>query len=63
MKSNKDNSEHKYLTYSIVVGMIIGTVIAVVTTLNIGICAGAGMLLGVVVGTTIDYQKNKEKKD
>ncbi len=49
--------EHKYLMYGIPFGLIIGTGIAVIASLNIGVCAGIGMLLGIVVGTIMDEKK------
>lgn len=52
--------EHKYLTYGIIVGMLFGTVIAVIAHFNIGICVGLAMLLGIVIGTIIDYEKKKK---
>lgn len=52
--------EHEYLTYSIIAGLLFGTVMAVVAHLNIGICVGLAMLLGIVIGTTIDYEKKKK---
>ena len=54
MHNNKNDENHKYLAYCIPAGLLIGTAIAVVASLNIGICAGVGMLLGVVIGTIID---------
>lgn len=59
---NKDKNEYKYLCYGIPTGLLIGVIVAVVATLNIGVCAGIGMLLGVVIGTTIDYEKKKQIK-
>ena len=57
----KENGEHTYLCYSIPAGLLIGVVIAALASLNIGVCAGIGMLLGIVIGTTVDYEKNPDK--
>lgn len=56
---DKNTNEHKYLSYGIPAGLLLGTAVAVLTSLNIGVCAGVGMLGGIVVGTIIDAEKNK----
>lgn len=53
MKSNK------YLICGIIAGIFCGTVAAVITRFNIGICTGIATLLGIVAGTTIDYEQKK----
>ena len=55
-----NDNEHKYLAYGIPAGLLIGTMVAVVTSLNIGVCSGIGMLLGIVVGNIFD-EGNKNK--
>ncbi len=52
-------NEHKYLSYGIPTGLMLGTAIAVLASLNIGICAGFGMLFGIMVGVVIDEAKKK----
>ena len=72
-KDCQNQSEHKYLTYCMIAGLPIGAAIAVIAAMllhqNIGmffaIGAGVGMMLGIVVGTTIDFeiQKKSEKSN
>ena len=58
MKSNK------YLTIGLLTGFIVGGCIGVLAwaflqnLFAISICAGIGMLIGIVIGTLIDYEKN-----
>lgn len=61
MSKDKNKDEHKYLCYCIPAGLLVGTVAAVLTPLSIGIGAGMGMLLGIVIGTTIDYEAKNKK--
>ena len=57
MKSNK------YLTIGLLTGFIVGGCIGVLAwaflqnLFAISICAGIGMLIGIVIGTLIDYEK------
>lgn len=56
MKSNK------YLTIGLLTGFIVGGCIGVLAwaflqnLFAISICAGIGMLIGIVIGTLIDYE-------
>lgn len=62
MKSNK------YLTIGLLTGFIVGGCIGVLAwaflqnLFAISICAGIGMLIGIVIGTLIDYEKIIIKK-
>lgn len=56
---NKNDNENKYLSYGIPAGALIGTMVAVLTSLNIGVCAGIGMSIGIVAGTIIDEATKK----
>lgn len=61
MKSNK------YLTIGLLTGFIVGGCIGVLAwaflqnLFAISICAGIGMLIGIVIGTLIDYEKNNHQ--
>lgn len=61
------NSNHKYLTMFLLIGFIVGAFIGVLlwdfmhNIFSIPIGAGLGMLIGIVVGATIDYQKNNQQ--
>ena len=62
MKSNK------YLTIGLLTGFIVGGCIGVLAwaflqnLFAISICAGIGMLIGIVIGTLIDYEKNNHQE-
>ena len=62
MKSNK------YLTIGLLTGFIVGGCIGVLAwaflqnLFAIPICASIGMLIGIVIGTAIDYQNNHQEK-
>ena len=62
MKSNK------YLTIGLLTGFIVGGSIGVLAwtflqnLFAISICAGIGMLIGIVIGTLIDYEKNNHQE-
>ena len=62
MKSNK------YLTIGLLTGFIVGGCIGVLAwaflqnLFAIPICASIGMLIGIVIGTVIDYQNNHQEK-
>ena len=62
MKSNK------YLTIGLLTGFIVGGCIGVLAwaflqnLFAISICAGIGMLIGIVIGKLIDYEKNNNKE-
>ena len=59
------NKSYKYLTMFLLIGFIVGAFIGVLlwafthNVFSISIGAGLGMLIGIVIGATIDYQKNK----
>ena len=55
---NKEKGKYIHLCYGCSIGLLIGVVITVVVSLPIGICAGIGLLLG-VVGSTLYYEKSK----
>ena len=63
MKSNK------YLTIGLLTGFIVGGCIGVLAwaflqnLFAISICAGIGMLIGIVIGTLIDYEKNNHRSE
>ena len=58
--------KHKYLTICLSIGFSAGTFIGILIWIflhnvsGIGICSGIGMLIGIVAGTLIDYQKNNK---
>ncbi len=56
------DNKNKYLTAGIPLGLLLGTGFAILTSCNIGVCAGVGMLLGIVGGTIID-ESEKNKKE
>ena len=62
MKSNK------YLTIGLLSGFIVGGCMGVLAwaflqnLFAISICAGIGMLIGIVIGTLIDYEKNNHQE-
>lgn len=62
MKSNK------YLTIGLLTGFIVGGCIGVLAwaflqnLFAISICAGIGMLIGIVIGTLIDYEKKSSRE-
>ena len=47
------------MSYGIPAGLLIGTTVAVLTSLNIGVCAGIGMLIGIVAVTIVDEATKK----
>ncbi len=51
------NNPHQSLAYGIPVGLLLGTGAAVIFSLSIGLCAGIGMLLGIVVGAIADAEQ------
>ena len=61
------NNNHKYLTMFLLVGFIVGAFIGVLlwafmhNIFSIPIGTGLGMFIGIVVGATIDYQKNNQQ--
>lgn len=57
---DKNTNEQKYLSYGIPAGLLIGTAIAVLSSLNIGVCAGVGMLMGIVIGAIMDSKKSDD---
>lgn len=60
---DKSKDEHQYLCYCIPAGLLIGTLIGVLASLPIGMCSAIGMLIGIAVGATIDYEIKKRKSD
>ena len=58
----------KYLTIGLLTGFIVGGCIGVLAwaflqnLFAISICAGIGMLIGIVIGTLIDYEKNNHQE-
>ena len=62
MKSNK------YLTIGLLTGFIVGGCMGVLgwaflqNLFAIPICASIGMLIGIVIGTLIDYEKNNHQE-
>ena len=64
--SNMKNN--RYLTIGLLTGFIIGGCMGVLgwaflqNLFAIPICAGIGMLIGIVIGTLIDYGKNHQEK-
>ena len=62
MKSNR------YLTIGLLAGFIVGGCIGVLAwtflqnLFAIPICASIGMMIGIVIGTVIDYEKNQQRK-
>ena len=59
---------NRYLTIGLLTGFIVGGCIGVFAWVflqnifAIPICASIGMLIGIVIGTVIDYQKNHQEK-
>ena len=57
-----------YLTIGLLTGFIVGGCMGVLgwaflqNLFAIPICAGIGMLIGIVIGTLIDYGKNHQEK-
>ena len=57
-----------YLTIGLLTGFIVGGCIGVLAwaflqnLFAISICAGIGMLIGIVIGTLIDYEKNNHQE-
>lgn len=58
--------KYKYLIVGLVAGFSAGAIIGILIWIflhnmfGIGICSGIGMLIGIVAGTLIDYQKNNK---
>lgn len=57
-KNNKNNNNYFYLGYGISFGLIIGAGLGMFFN-NIAIGSGFGMLIGITIGTLMDYNKNK----
>lgn len=57
--SKKNNSNDHYLSYGISFGLIIGGGLGILFN-NIAIGAGLGMLMGIIIGTLIDYSKREQ---
>ncbi|OUP02013.1 hypothetical protein B5F37_05825 [Drancourtella sp. An210] len=61
------NKSYKYLTMFLLIGFIAGILIGIFiwasmnNIFSIPIGAGFGMLIGTIIGATIDYQKNKQQ--
>ena len=59
---------NRYLTIGLLTGFIVGGCIGVLAwallqnLFAIPICASIGMLIGIVIGTVIDYQNNHQEK-
>lgn len=59
---------NRYLTIGLLTGFIVGGCIGVLAwaflqnLFAISICAGIGMLIGIVIGTLIDYEKNNHQE-
>ncbi len=59
---------NRHLTIGLLTGFIVGGCIGVLAwaflqnLFAIPICASIGMLIGIVIGTVIDYQKNHQEK-
>ena len=59
---------NRYLTIGLLTGFIVGGCMGVLgwaflqNLFAIPICAGIGMLIGIVIGTLIDYGKNHQEK-
>ena len=57
-----------YLTIGLLIGFIVGGCIGMLAwaflhnLFAIPICAGIGMLIGIVIGTLIDYEKNNHQE-
>lgn len=62
-KANGNKDDHKYLTLGLSFGLLLGAVVGVVTKGNIGMSGGLGMLLGIVIGTTLDYEIKRKKSN
>ncbi|WP_160036397.1 hypothetical protein [Paenibacillus sp. An7] len=65
-----NNDKNKYLTIFLIIGFSSGACVSLIVNsfldLNVGISislgAGFGMLLGIVIGSLIDYERqNKDK--
>ncbi len=60
---------HRYLIIGLLAGFFVGGCIGVVVWVflqnlfAIPICASAGILAGIVIGTLIDYEKNNHQKN
>ena len=58
---------NKYFTIGLLTGFIVGGFIGVLAwsflhiIFAISICAGIGLLIGIVIGTLIDYEKNNHQ--
>ena len=71
MKKDNNKAEHKYLMYGILIGLLIGTAISAIlfifldNSIRVWLIMGPslGMMLGIVVGTTIDDEIKKKKSD
>ena len=71
MKKDNNKAEHKYLMYGILIGLLIGTAISAIlfifldNSIRVWLILGPslGMMLGIVVGTTIDDEIKKKKSD
>ena len=71
MKKDNNKDEHKYLMYGISIGLLIGTAISAIlfifldNSIRVWLIMGPslGIMLGIVVGTTIDYEIKKKKSD
>lgn len=59
---------NRYLTIGLLTGFIVGSCIGVLawafmqSLFALPICASIGMLIGIVIGTVIDYEKNHQEK-
>lgn len=60
---NNNTGKHTYLTYGIPIGLVGGAAVAILASLNIGICAGVGMLAGIVIGAFVDEQKSNSSNE
>lgn len=62
-------NEYKYLTIFLILGFITGAFIGILLWMflqfnagfSIAICAGFGILIGIVVGSVIDYENKKKE--
>ena len=67
-KYDSNMKSNKYLTIGLLTGFIVGGCIGVLAwaflqnLFAISICAGIGMLIGIVIGTLIDYEKNNHQE-
>ncbi|MCF0149370.1 MAG: hypothetical protein HUJ77_13365 [Clostridium sp.] len=63
-------NEYKYLTIFLILGFVMGAFIGILlwrvlnfnSGFSISTSAGFGMLIGIVIGSVIDYRINKESK-